>query len=129
MDTILSDLETKSESLYKENKYKEVSDMFSTFIKQLNEENDGNVWAKAYNNRGHAKYMAVNFDDALEDYEAALTRVNDEKLKGIVLFNRGTIKYRMGCKDDALKDLENALQSDPDNEEFKEAVTKCKESK
>ena len=55
--------------------------------------------------------------------------VNDEKLKGIVLFNRGTIKYRMGCKDDALKDLENALQSDPDNEEFKEAVTKCKESK
>ena len=56
--------------------YFQVSDIFSTFIKQLNEENDGNVWAKAYNNRGHAKYMAVNFDDALEDYEAALTRGN-----------------------------------------------------
>ena len=54
--------------------YFQVSDIFSTFIKQLNEENDGNVWAKAYNKRGHAKYMAVNFDDALEDYEAALTR-------------------------------------------------------
>ena len=46
--------------------------MFSTFIKQLNEEIEADVWAKAYNNRGHAKYMAVNFDDALEDYEAAL---------------------------------------------------------
>ena len=54
--------------------YFQVSDIFSTFIKQLNEENDANVWAKAYNNRGHAKYMAVNFDDALEDYELALQR-------------------------------------------------------
>ena len=35
----------------------------------------------------------------------------------------------MGCKEDALKDLEIALQIDPDNEEFKEALSKCKESK
>ena len=35
----------------------------------------------------------------------------------------------MGCKEDALKDLEGALQITPENEEFKEAVTKCKESK
>ena len=61
--------------------YFQVSDIFSTFIKQLNEENDANVWAKAYNNRGHAKYMAVNFDDALEDYELALKRgINFQKL-------------------------------------------------
>ena len=55
--------------------------------------------------------------------------VNDEKLKAIILYNRGTIKYRMGCKEDALKDLEAALQTMPENEEFKEAVTKCKDSK
>ena len=35
----------------------------------------------------------------------------------------------MGCNEDALKDLEAALQTMPENEEFKEAVTKCKESK
>ena len=55
--------------------------------------------------------------------------VNDEKLKAIILYNRGTIKYRMGCKEDALKDLEGALQITPENDEFKEAFTKCKESK
>ena len=52
--------------------------------------------------------------------------VKDEKIKAIVLYNRGTIRYRMGCFSDALGDLELALKSDPDNEEFKEAVMKCK---
>ena len=49
-----------------------VSDMFSTLIKQLNDDNEADTWAKAYNNRGHAKYMAVDFDEALQDYELAL---------------------------------------------------------
>ena len=52
--------------------------------------------------------------------------VKDEKIKAIVLYNRGTIRYRMGCFSDALGDLESALKSEPDNEEFKEAVMKCK---
>ena len=46
--------------------------MFSTLIKQLNDDNEADTWAKAYNNRGHAKYMAVDFDEALQDYESAL---------------------------------------------------------
>ena len=46
--------------------------MFSTLIKQLNDDNEADTWAKAYNNRGHAKYMAVDFDEALQDYELAL---------------------------------------------------------
>ena len=46
--------------------------MFSTFIKELNEDSDADIWAKAYNNRGHAKYMKVDFDSALQDYELAL---------------------------------------------------------
>ena len=49
-----------------------VGDMFSTFIKELTEDNDADIWAKAYNNRGHAKYMTVDFDKALQDYELAL---------------------------------------------------------
>ena len=51
-----------------------VSDIFSTFIKQLDEENEADTWAKAFNNRGHAKYMAVDFDEALKDYELALEK-------------------------------------------------------
>ena len=52
--------------------------------------------------------------------------VKDEKIKAIVLYNRGTIRYRMGCFSDALGDLEIASKSEPDNEEFKEALMKCK---
>ena len=61
--------------------------------------------------------------------ENSIISVKDEKLKAIILYNRGTIRYRMGCKEDALKDLEIALQTDPENEEFKEAVSKCKDAK
>ena len=46
--------------------------MFSTFIKELSRDEAADIWAKAYNNRGHAKYMRVNFDAALKDYESAL---------------------------------------------------------
>ena len=52
--------------------------------------------------------------------------VKDEKIKAIILYNRGTIRYRMGCFGDALGDLEIASNSEPDNEEFKEALMKCK---
>jgi tetratricopeptide (TPR) repeat protein len=49
--------------------------------------------ALAFNNRGHLKYLDVDFNGAVEDYENAL------KLDPILsssYYNRGTIYYRMG---------------------------------
>ena len=46
--------------------------MFSTYIKELSQNEGEDIWAKAYNNRGHAKYMNVEFDAALQDYDSAL---------------------------------------------------------
>ena len=58
MESILNDLSENSKKLYASNKFKEVEDMFSTFIKEAEAES-GPVRAKAFNNRGHAKYMQV----------------------------------------------------------------------
>ena len=51
MDSILEDLSNHTKKLYSGNKYKEVEEMFSTFLK---EETEGNasLKAKALNNRG-----------------------------------------------------------------------------
>ena len=46
--------------------------MFSTLIKELSDNEPVDVHAKAYNNRGHARYMRVEFDAALADYDFAL---------------------------------------------------------
>ncbi len=49
--------------------------------------------ALAYNNRGHLKYLSVDFDGAVDDYNKAL-EYNVELSS--CYYNRGTIFYRMG---------------------------------
>ena len=67
MDSILAALEVNVEKLYKEKKFHEVEEMFSTFLKESQNE-PAPIKARALNNRGHAKYMQVEFDAALQDY-------------------------------------------------------------
>ena len=50
--------------------------------------------ALAYNNRGHLKYLSVDFNEAIADYTEAL--VYDRDL-AIAFYNRGQIHYRMGA--------------------------------
>ena len=47
-------MEAQAEKLYKEKKFKEVEDMFSTLLKESEGEAD-TIKAREYNNRGHAK--------------------------------------------------------------------------
>ena len=123
MDSILTAIEAQVEKLYKEKKFHEVEEMFSTFLKEAEAESDA-VKARAFNNRGHAKYMQVNFDAAIQDYDQALKL--DEAL-AVAKYNRGTILYRMGKFEQALADLEAAVDSAKDNSEYQEALKKCQD--
>ena len=125
MEDILTTLESTVEKHYAERKFKEVEDMFATFLKEACNE-PAAIRARALNNRGHAKYMQVEFESAVKDYDAALEL--DYKLT-VAKYNRGTIYYRMGKFDQALSDLEAALKEDPSNKEFQESLDKCRAEK
>lgn len=120
----MSALEASTDRLYSEKKFKEVEEMYSTFIKE-SEEQSSQLRAKAFNNRGHAKYMQVEFPAAMIDYDEALKLEPDF---AAALYNRATISYRMGKFSDALPDFEAAIKQEPDNPEFKEGLLKCKDS-
>ncbi|TRY68624.1 hypothetical protein TCAL_14281 [Tigriopus californicus] len=122
MEPILEGLTVESERLYKEHKFKEVEEMFSTFLKEAVGEKP-EIRAQALNNRGHAKYMQVKFDEALVDYEESIVLA---KTIPATFYNRATIKFRMGKFDEALPDFEEAATQAPQNEEFQEGLAKCR---
>merc|ERR1711860_3474 len=97
MEQILTALEANVAKLYKERKFKEVEEMFTTFLKESENEDDA-MKARALNNRGHTKYMQVEFEAALEDYNKALDVFPDF---AVARYNRGTIFYRMSKFDKA----------------------------
>lgn len=47
----------------------------------------------AWNDRGHLKYLQVNFEDAISDYTRAIELDNDF---AVPYYNRGQVHYRMG---------------------------------
>ena len=85
---------------------------------------DNTTLALLYNNRGHAKYMLVDFYSARDDYDLAVRM--DPKLE-IAYYNRATINYRMGEFRTALEDFNIATSLAPDNAEFREGLQSCQE--
>lgn len=85
---------------------------------------DNIALAKLYNNRGHAKYMMVDFYSARDDYDIAVKI--DPKLD-IAFYNRATINYRMGDFKIAMEDFNIATSIAPDNLEFREGLESCRE--
>eukprot|EP00092_Neocalanus_flemingeri_P051502 GFUD01059962.1.p1 GENE.GFUD01059962.1~~GFUD01059962.1.p1 ORF type:complete len:135 (-),score=42.78 GFUD01059962.1:66-470(-) len=81
-----------------------------------------NTVALVYNNRGHARYMQVEFYTAKDDFDVALTL--NPKL-GSAFYNRATILYRMGRFVDALADFQNSAKLEPANVEFQEGLKNC----
>ncbi|KAI8506021.1 Tetratricopeptide repeat [Branchiostoma belcheri] len=65
----------------------------------------------AYNNRGQIKYLRVDFDQAVEDYTAAIGVAPDV---AVPYYNRGQIHYRLGRFDAAIADFNKALELQPD---------------
>merc|ERR1712004_388468 len=121
MEQILTALEANVAKLYKERKFKEVEEMFTTFLKESENEDDA-IKARALNNRGHTKYMQVEFEAALEDYNKALDLLPDF---AVARYNRGTIFYRMSKFDKAKEDLQMAVDAEASNKEYLEALEKC----
>lgn len=64
----------------------------------------------AWNDRGHLKYLKVDFDAAISDYTQAIEL---DKNFAVPYYNRGQIHYRMGRYEEAVKDLRQALRIDP----------------
>jgi tetratricopeptide (TPR) repeat protein len=73
--------------------------------------------ALAYNNRGHLRYLSVDFDEAIEDYTKALEY--NQKL-AVAFYNRGQIHYRLGHFEQSVHDMSKAVALD---ENFMDAKT------
>ncbi|XP_035416107.1 tetratricopeptide repeat protein 32 [Cygnus atratus] len=78
--------------------------------------------ATAFNNRGHIKYLRVEFAAAMEDYAAAI-----ESQPGfeVPYYNRGLVLYRLGCFDEAIKDFRKVLELNP---QFEDAALSLKQA-
>ncbi|CAB4066479.1 unnamed protein product [Lepeophtheirus salmonis] len=121
MESILADLQLNSERLYSDKKFKEVEGMFTTFLKEAENEPE-KLRGQALNDRGHAKYMQVDFTSALKDYDQAIQLCPS---LAIAYYNRATIKYRMGHFKDAITDFKVAVDKCPDNEEYRKGLEEC----
>eukprot|EP00096_Caligus_rogercresseyi_P001804 TRINITY_DN13056_c0_g1_i1.p1 TRINITY_DN13056_c0_g1~~TRINITY_DN13056_c0_g1_i1.p1 ORF type:complete len:127 (+),score=42.74 TRINITY_DN13056_c0_g1_i1:40-420(+) len=121
MDSILSDLRLNSQRLYADKKFKEVEGMLTTFLKEASNESP-ELRGQAFNDRGHAKYMQVDFPGALEDLNTALSLSPD---LAIAFYNRATIKYRMGEFKEAMADFKLAVDKCPDKQEYRKGLEDC----
>ncbi|XP_027050650.1 tetratricopeptide repeat protein 32-like [Pocillopora damicornis] len=73
--------------------------------------------SRAWNDRGHLKYLKVDFDAAIYDYTQAIEL---DKNFAVPYYNRGQIHYRMGRYEEAVKDLRQALRIDPNFEDARQ---------
>ena len=78
--------------------------------------------ALIYNNRGHARYMQVEFYTAKDDFDVAIRLDPD---LGSAFYNRATILYRMGNFTEALADFQRSVKIEPKNVEFLEGLKNC----
>ena len=80
--------------------------------------------ALTFNNRGHAKYMMVDFYAANEDFDEAIKL---DPTLAVAYYNRGTIQYRMGEFQLALQDFKMSTKLEPSNAEFSEGLASCED--
>jgi len=73
-------------------------------------DSDAEAVGLIYNNRGHLKYLKVDFDGALEDYNLG---IKYDVLLPCVYYNRGTVFYRMGYFEKAVMDMLVATRLSP----------------
>lgn len=74
------------------------------------------------NNKGHKKYLNVEFDEAIADYTEALRLC---PTLAVALYNRGTVHYRLGHLQQAQSDLTEAVQLEPTNSDYLEGLQEC----
>lgn len=101
--------------------HEKAKSLYTQFIKQGK---DSRNLALARNNRGHLKYLQVDFDGAIEDYTKAL-EINPNL--AVSYYNRGQIHYRMGRFRVAIEDFLKAVELDPGFDDARESLQQAKE--
>ena len=116
----LATLEASCQALYHQRRFQEVEAAYTTL---LEEGVDKETRAVVYNNRGHARYMQVDFPGALQDLEAAL-----ELAPGLAAahYTWATVTYRLGGYSKALPAFQRAVELEPGNREFQEGLAGCR---
>lgn len=86
--------------------------------KEIKEEKDSlkPFLARVWNDRGHIKYLQVDFYAAVNDFTEAIKL---DSGFAVPFYNRGQIHYRMGRYREAIKDLTEAIKIDPTFEDAK----------
>jgi tetratricopeptide (TPR) repeat protein len=104
-------LEKEAKNLMTNGEVEKAEKLYTNFIERTQETtSDRKFLALATNNRGHLRYLTVDFYGAIQDYTAAIEL--DPSL-AVSYYNRGQIQYRMGRFKLAIEDLERALEVDP----------------
>ena len=99
--------------------------LYTNFIEKHEETSNGKaILALARNNRGHLRYLTVDFHGAVQDYTVAIQL--DPSL-AVSYYNRGQIHYRMGRFQLAIDDLERALDIDPNFTDARDNLTQARQ--
>ncbi|KAK7793674.1 hypothetical protein R5R35_013154 [Gryllus longicercus] len=104
--------------------FKNLEESFTEHIEKRNV-NSSCALALLYNDRGHSKYMQVEFDSAIDDYNKAI-EINPNL--GVAYYNRATVLYRLGDFEAAYKDMIKAVDMEPNNIEFQNGLEACKQN-
>ena len=95
------ELYREAKSLLEKKELKSSFERFTDFIdtqKSLPSPQWPEELTNAYNSRGHIRYLWVDFDEAIEDYSAALKLDTNF---AVAYYNRGQIHYRLGNNNDS----------------------------
>jgi len=122
MEEELEKVSAESLRNYNSGNFEKAEADYTELLKKYQECGNDKVLALIYNNRGHARYMQVEFYRAKDDYDEAIRLDPD---LGTAYYNRGTILYRMGSYKEALPDFQRCVDIQPKNEEFQEGLKHC----
>ena len=122
MEEELEKVSAESLRNYNSGNFEKAEADYTELLEKYQECGNDKVLALIYNNRGHARYMQVEFYRAKDDYDEAIRLDPD---LGTAYYNRGTILYRMGSYKEALPDFQRCVDIQPKNEEFQEGLKHC----
>ena len=123
MDKEISKLSAECKDYYKFGEFGKAEAAWGKLLEKA-EGYEEKQLALLYNNRGHAKYMQVEFYTAKDDFDAAIEL--DSGLAS-AYYNRATILYRMGSYLEAIPDFQRSVDLDPENHEFHEGLKSCQD--
>ena len=117
-------IEKEAKNLLTNGDVEKAKQLYTSFIERAQKTTDDRkTLALATNNRGHLRYLTVDFYGAVDDYTAAIEL---DPCLPVSYYNRGQIHYRMGRFKQAIDDLEKALELDPNFADARDNLSQAK---